>query len=101
MKDLDHVIKFYECYYWSYHRLTYNYKSTEGDRLRAEVSNSSFYFESASYFKGEETDTSSILLVSDWADNLISEIYYSTKSTDTSQNSPAGQDVPNFYIDDA
>ena len=83
------------------HRLTYNYKSTEGDRLRAEGSNSSFYFESASYFKGEETDTSSVLLVSDWSDNLISEIYYSTKSTDTSQNSPAGQDVPNFYIDDA
>ena len=56
------------------HRLTYNYKLTEGDRLRASGSNSSFYYESASYFKGEETDTSSILLVSDWADNLISEI---------------------------
>ena len=83
------------------HRLTYNYKLTEGDRLRASGSNSSFYFESASYFKGEETDTSSILLVSDWSDNLVSEVYYSTKSTDTSQNSPAGQDVPNFYIDDA
>ncbi len=83
------------------HRLTYNYKLTEGDRLRASGSNSSFYFESASYFKGEETDTSSILLVSDWADNLISEIYWSNKSTDTSQESPAGQDVPNFYIDDA
>ena len=40
-------------------------------------------------------------MVSDWSDNLISEIYYSNKSTDTSQNSPAGQDVPNFYIDDA
>tara|TARA_B100000945_G_scaffold150763_1_gene120937 strand:- start:1349 stop:4555 length:3207 start_codon:yes stop_codon:yes gene_type:complete len=83
------------------HRLTYNYKNTEGDRLRASGSNSSFYFESASYFKGEKTDTSSILLVSDWSDSLISEIYYSNKSTDTSQNSPAGQDVPNFYIDDA
>ena len=83
------------------HRLTYNYKSTEGDRLRASGSNSSFYFESASYFKGEKTDTSSILLVSDWSDNLVSEIYYSNKSTDTSQESPAGQNVPNFYIDDA
>ena len=30
------------------HRLTYNYKSTEGDRLRASGSNSSFYCESAS-----------------------------------------------------
>ena len=83
------------------HRLTYNYKSTEGDRLRASGSNSSFYFESASYFKGEKTDTSSILLVSDWSDNLVSEIYYSNKSTDTSQESPAGQNVPNYYIDDA
>ena len=35
------------------------------------------------------------------SDNLISEIYWSNKSTDTSQESPAGQDVPNFYIDDA
>ena len=25
----------------------------------------------ASYFKGEKTDTSSILLVSDWSDNLV------------------------------
>ena len=83
------------------HRLTYNYKNVEGDRLRAEGSNSNFYFESASYFKGEVTETSSLLLVSNWSDNLLSEIYYSNKTTDTSQESPAGQDVPRFQINDA
>jgi hypothetical protein len=36
------------------HRLNYNYKLTEGDRLRASGSNSEFYFESASYFKGDD-----------------------------------------------
>ena len=83
------------------HRLTYNYKNIEGDRLRAEGSSRDFYFESASYFKGEQTETSSLLLVSNWTDNLISEVYYSNKTTDTSQASPAGQDVPRFQIDDA
>jgi len=83
------------------HRLTYNYKNVEGDRLRAEGSSSDFYFQSASYFKGEQTETSSLLLVSNWTDNLISEVYYSNKTTDTSQESPAGQNVPRFQIDDA
>ena len=33
--------------------------------------------------------------------NISQDQDYSNKSTDTSQESPAGQNVPNFYIDDA
>ena len=83
------------------HRVQWTYKNTQGDRLRAEGGFDEFYFESASYLKTEETDAYSLLLISNWADNLVSEIYWSTKTTETGQNSPAGQNVPNFTIADA
>ena len=83
------------------HRLQWSYKSTKGDRLRAEGSDNTFYYESASYLKEEETEVYSALLISNWTDNLVSEISWSSKSTDTSQKSPAGQDSPNFYITSA
>ena len=37
-------------------------------------------FSSAEYIKGEETTTDGMLLVSNWSDNLISEISYQPKS---------------------
>ena len=40
-------------------------------------------------------------MVSDLSDNLISEVYYSTKETVTDQISPAGQNMPSFTVDDA
>ena len=83
------------------HRLQYDYKLVDGDRLRADSGFDSFYFTSASYLKTEETETNSILLISNWSDDLSTEINYSSKETNTGQNSPAGQNVPNLYIDNA
>ena len=51
--------------------------------------------------KSEETTTNSFHLVSDLADNLISEVYFSTKETATDQISPAGQNMPSITIDEA
>jgi len=63
------------------HRVQWTYKNTQGDRLRAEGGFDEFYFESASYLKTEETDAYSLLLISNWTDNLVSEVYWSTKTT--------------------
>ena len=83
------------------HRLQYDYKLAEGDALRADSGFDSFYFTSASYLKTEKTETNSVLLISNWSDNLSTEVNYSSKETTTGQNSPAGQNVPNLYIDNA
>ena len=81
------------------HRLTLNHKEVESSKLNgANRSYSNFNFSSAEYIKGEETTTDSMLLVSNWTDNLISEISYSTKEQNTSQASPIGQDAPTFRI---
>ena len=81
------------------HRLEYTYKLTEGDRLRAGGGRTSFAFESNSYLKTESTETHSFHVVSNWSDNLITDLYWSTKETDTSQDSPIGDSFPNFVIE--
>ena len=84
------------------HRLTFNHKDVYGDDLRGSSSNRyQVALYSARYIKSEETTTNSIHLVSDLSDNLVSEVYYSTKDTVTDQISPAGQNMPLFEIEDA
>ena len=80
------------------HRIEYTYKLTEGDRLRAGGGEYSFSFESNSYLKTESTETHSFHLVSNWSDNLITDLYWSTKETETGQDSPIGDEYPNFLI---
>lgn len=80
------------------HRLEYTYKLTEGDRLRAGGSRNTFNFESNSYLKTESTETHSLHLVSNWSDNLVTEGYWSTKETETGQDSPIGDSFPNFSL---
>ena len=83
------------------HRLTFNHKDVFGNDLRGSSSNRfTVALYSARYIKSEETTTNSVHLVSDLTDNLISEIYFSTKETVTDQISPAGQNMPLFEIDD-
>ena len=83
-------------------RLTYNFKEVSGDQVRGvDSTRSSLALASATYLKTEVTTTNSFHLVSDISDNLISEIYYSTKETSTDQVSPVGQNYPTFRIDDA
>ena len=48
-------------------------------------------FSSAEYQKGEVTETTGMLLVSNWSDDFITEFSYSTKEQLTSQMSPVGQ----------
>ena len=83
------------------HRLTFNHKEVESSKLNgANSSYGDFAFSSAEYQKGENTTTDGFLLVSNWSDDLISEISYSTKEQKTSQMSPVGQNLPSFMIDD-
>ncbi|MDO7590335.1 MAG: carboxypeptidase regulatory-like domain-containing protein, partial [SAR86 cluster bacterium] len=83
------------------HRLTFNHKEVESSKLNgANSSYGDFSFSSAEYQKGENTTTDGFLLVSNWSDDLISEISYSTKEQKTSQMSPVGQNLPSFMIDD-
>jgi len=84
------------------HRLTYNHKDVFGTDLRGSSSGrNTVALYSARYIKSETTTTNSFHLVSDLADNLISEIYYSNKETITDQISPSGQNMPNIVIDEA
>ena len=84
------------------HRLTFNHKDVYGTDLRGSSSDrNTVALYSARYIKSEETTTNSFHLVSDLADNLISEVYFSTKETATDQVSPAGQNMPSVVIDDA
>jgi hypothetical protein len=83
-------------------RLTYNFKDVSGDQVRgATSSRSTLALASGTYLKNESTTTNSFHLVSDLTENLISEIYFSSKETSTDQISPVGQNYPSFYIDDA
>ena len=82
------------------HRLTLNHKEVESSKLNgANSSFGTFNFSSAEYQKGENTETDGFLLVSNWSDDLISEISYSTKTQKTSQMSPVGQNLPSFVIE--
>ena len=82
------------------HRLTLNHKEVESSKLNgANSSYGTFSFSSAEYQKGENTETDGFLLVSNWSDDLITEISYSTKTQKTSQMSPVGQNLPSFEID--
>ena len=84
------------------HRLTFNHKDVYGTDLRGSSSDrNTVALYSARYIKSEETTTNSFHLVSDLADNLISEVYFSTKETATDQISPAGQNMPSITIDEA
>jgi hypothetical protein len=83
------------------HRLTLNHKKVESSKLNGANDNfGEFAFSSAEYQKGEVTETDGFLLVSNWSDDLITEVSYSTKTQDTSQMSPVGQGLPSFSIDD-
>ena len=82
------------------HRLTINHKEVESSKLNgANSSYGTFTFSSAEYQKGENTETDGFLLVSNWSDDLITEISYSTKEQKTSQMSPVGQNLPSFTIE--
>ena len=82
------------------HRLTLNHKEVESSKLNgANSSYGTFNFSSAEYQKGENTETDGFLLVSNWSDDLISEMSYSTKTQKTSQMSPVGQNLPSFVIE--
>ena len=84
------------------HRLTYNFKDVFGNDLRGSSSSRNrVALYSSRYIKDEETTTNSFHLVSDLADNLISEVYISTKETATDQVSPAGQNMPRIVVEDA
>ena len=45
-------------------------------------------FSSQEYNKGEITETSGLLLVSNWTDDFVTEFSYTTKDQITSQQSP-------------
>ena len=80
------------------HRLTFNHKEVESSKLNgANSSYGNFNFSSGEYQKGENTTTDGFLLVSNWSDDLISEISYSTKEQKTSQMSPVGQNLPSVH----
>ena len=84
------------------HRLTFNHKDVFGNDLRGSSSSRNrVALYSSRYIKDEETTTNSFHLVSDLADNLISEVYISSKETATDQVSPAGQNMPNIVVEDA
>lgn len=81
------------------HRLTLNYKEVDSSQLRnVNSSSSNFSFASNEYTKGEVTETSGLLLVSNWSDDFITEFSHSTKEQITSQQSPIGQNTPAFQI---
>ena len=84
------------------HRLQVNYRESESEALKGSNRNSrAFYFASSEYLKPEVTESTGILLVSNWNDAFTTEIQYNNKSTDTGQSSPIGNNTANFNIEDA
>ena len=84
------------------HRLQVNYRESESEALKGSNSNSrSFYFASSEYLKPEITESTGILLVSNWSDAFTTEIQYNNKSTETGQSSPIGSNTANFNIENA
>ena len=84
------------------HRLQVNYRESESEALKGSNRNSrAFYFASSEYLKPEVTESTGILLVSNWNDAFTTEIQYNNKSTDTGQSSPIGNNTANYNIEDA
>jgi hypothetical protein len=84
------------------HRLQVNYRESDSEALKgSNRNNRSFYFASNEYLKPELTDSTGVLLVSNWSDAFTSEIQYNNKSTVTGQTSPAGSNIANFNIENA
>jgi len=84
------------------HRLQVNYRESESEALKGSNRNSrAFYFASSEYLKPEVTESTGILLVSNWNDAFTTEIQYNNKSTDTGQSSPIGNNTANYNIENA
>jgi len=84
------------------HRLQINYRESESEALKGSNSNNrSFYFASSEYLKPEVTESTGLLLVSNWSDAFTTELQYNNKSTDTGQSSPIGNNTANFNIENA
>ena len=84
------------------HRLQINYRESESEALKGSNNNNrSFYFASSEYLKPEVTESTGLLLVSNWSDAFTTELQYNNKSTDTGQSSPIGNNTANFNIENA
>ena len=84
------------------HRLQINYRESESEALKgSNRDNRSFYFASSEYLKPEITESTGLLLVSNWSDAFTTEFQYNNKSTDTGQSSPIGSNTANFNIENA
>jgi outer membrane receptor for ferrienterochelin and colicin len=84
------------------HRLQVNYRETDSEALRGSNSNEfNYYFPSNEYLKPEMTESEGFLLVSNWSDNFSTEVSYNSKTTETGQSSPIGNNTANFRIKDA
>ena len=84
------------------HRLQLNYRESESEALKGSNNRTdTFYFASSEYLKPEVTESTGLLLVSNWSDELTTEIQYNNKTTETGQDSPIGHDTANFNIDNA
>ena len=84
------------------HRLQINYRESESEALKGSNNNNrSFYFASSEYLKPEVTESTGLLLVSNWSDSFTTEFQYNNKSTDTGQSSPIGNNTANFNIENA
>ena len=84
------------------HRLQINYRESESEALKgSNRDNRSFYFASSEYLKPEVTESTGLLLVSNWSDSFTTEFQYNNKSTDTGQSSPIGNNTANFNIENA
>jgi len=84
------------------HRLQINYRESESEALKgSNRNNRSFYFASSEYLKPEVTESTGLLLVSNWSDSFTTEFQYNNKSTDTGQSSPIGNNTANFNIENA
>ena len=84
------------------HRLQVNYRETDSEALRGSNSNPfNYYFPSNEYLKPEMTESDGFLLVSNWSDSFSTEVSYNSKTTETGQSSPIGNNTANFRINDA
>ena len=84
------------------HRLQVNYRETDSGALRgSNRSSSSYYFPSNEYLKPEVTEAEGLLLVSNWTDSFSTELMYNSKTTETGQSSPIGNNTANFRINNA
>jgi Carboxypeptidase regulatory-like domain len=80
------------------HRVKFTYNSNDGTSTQERNDGASIGTPSTWYNRTEQTETYALQVLSDWTDNLSTEVRYSYSTQETGQSAYDGADIANFQI---